>query len=106
MIVKVFQEKILDEINNSGLSIEVVYFVMKDIMREITDTYNNYIDNHREEIDIAKKEGFSGTLSFSEKPQNSTEEVKKEESVFVLIRGSTCCVPQQTATTCQPTWGT
>jgi hypothetical protein len=26
--------------------------------------------------------------------------------VFVLIRGSTCCVPQQTATTCQPTWGT
>lgn len=43
MILNDFREKIISDINNSGLSIDGVYFVMKDIMNEITSLYNQQI---------------------------------------------------------------
>jgi len=43
MILNDFREKIISDINNSGLTIDGVYFVMKDIMNEITSLYNQQI---------------------------------------------------------------
>ena len=41
------KEQIIQNINTSGLSIDAVYFVMKDIMNEIVNLYNQQIEIER-----------------------------------------------------------
>lgn len=40
MILKDFREEIVKTINNSGLSIDAVYFVMKEVLQNIIEAYN------------------------------------------------------------------
>ena len=44
-----FKYKLLDMINQSGLTIEEVYYVWKDIYEELTTTYNNLLVKEQQE---------------------------------------------------------
>lgn len=43
MILRDFRKQLEKVINKSGLSIDVVYFVLKDILNEVTQIYENTI---------------------------------------------------------------
>ena len=38
-----FKNNLLYLINNSGLSIDAVYYVFKDVYRDLDDTYKNFL---------------------------------------------------------------
>ena len=68
MILSDFRKSIEILINNSNLSIDCIYFVMKDILNEVTDIYNSI--RAEEERELQKK---------LEKEENEyTEELKKQ----------------------------
>ena len=68
MILSDFRKSIEILINNSNLSIDCIYFVMKDILNEVTDIYNSI--RAEEERELQKK---------LEKVENEyTEELKKQ----------------------------
>lgn len=64
MILRDMRKKVEDIINQSGLPIDAIYFVLKDILNEVTEIYNNEIA--KEEIQKAEQE-------------NSKEETKDKE---------------------------
>ena len=72
MILNDFREKIISDINNSGLSIDGVYFVMKDIMNEITSLYNQQIQAEA----AAEKEQ---TLDSSNDESSVSAQLEKKE---------------------------
>lgn len=49
-----FKSKLLDVINQSGLTIEEVYYIWKELFEEITANYNNLLVKEQQERD--KKE--------------------------------------------------
>jgi hypothetical protein len=42
MIFRDFEQKIVKIVNESGMSIDAIYFIMKNIMREIEEKYFEY----------------------------------------------------------------
>lgn len=53
MILRNLRKQIEDTINNSGLPIDAIYFVLKDILNEVIEIYNNEITKEEME-DITK----------------------------------------------------
>ena len=43
MILRDFRKQIEDIINQSGLPIDAIYFVLKDILNEVSEIYNNEV---------------------------------------------------------------
>ena len=66
MILKDFRKQIEDIINQSGLSIDAVYFVLKDILNEVTQIY----------VDAAKEEELQAALK--EQGEKEKEDTKEE----------------------------
>lgn len=66
MILKDFRKQIEDIINQSGLSIDAVYFVLKDIFNEVTQIYEN----------VAKEEELQAALK--EQEEKEKEDTKEE----------------------------
>lgn len=66
MILTDLRKNITNTINQSNLSIDIIYFVMKDIMNEIVGLYNQQL--RQEEINNAAA------------GQVETDEVKEEET--------------------------
>ena len=64
MILRNLRKQIENIINQSGLPIDAIYFILKDILNEVTEIYNNEIA--KEEIQKAEQE-------------NSKEETKDKE---------------------------
>lgn len=56
---QIFKESINKIIQNSGLDVGVVYFILKDVFREIETMYYSYLNselmNETEEITVGKK---------------------------------------------------
>ena len=48
MILNDLRKNITDVLNQSGLSIDAIYFVMKDVMNEIVDIYNQQVKKDAE----------------------------------------------------------
>lgn len=42
MIFRIFEQKIIKDINESGMPIDAIYFIMKSIMAEIEQKYFEY----------------------------------------------------------------
>lgn len=65
-----FKQQLVSLINNSRLTVEEVYYVMKDLLNEVTQNYNNQIDQYK----IA-------AAAIAEEPKQEQEVVedKKEE---------------------------
>ena len=73
MILKDFRKQIEDIINQSGLSIDAVYFVLKDILNEVTQIYEN----------VAKEEELQAALEEQEKKEKertNDEDINKENA--------------------------
>lgn len=71
MILKDFRKQIEDIINQSGLSIDAVYFVLKDIFNEVTQIYEN----------VAKEEELQAVLKEQEdkeKEDTNDKDINKE----------------------------
>ena len=71
MILKDFRKQIEDIINQSGLSIDAVYFVLKDILNEVTQIYEN----------VAKEEELQAVLKEQEdkeKEDTNDKDINKE----------------------------
>ena len=71
MILKDFRKQIEDIINQSGLSIDAVYFVLKDIFNEVTQIYENVAKE--EELQAALKEQED-----KEKEDTNDKDINKE----------------------------
>ena len=54
MILRDLENKIINDINESGLSIDAVYFVMKSIMQEVAENYKMY--SAKEDLEKNTKE--------------------------------------------------
>ena len=72
MILKDFRKQIEDIINQSGLSIDAVYFVLKDILNEVTQIYEN----------VAKEEELQAALKEQEEKEkkDTKEEIINKEN--------------------------
>lgn len=47
MILDSFKNKIIQDIQQSNLSIDAIYFVFRDIMNEIVDNYNRVLEQEK-----------------------------------------------------------
>ena len=69
------REKIIKDINESKLSIECVYYLVKDLFREIEGQYANYIQIQKQQKNVKQS-----NLHVLRKPDDSNkEEVPQEE---------------------------
>lgn len=59
-----FKNKLLNVINQSGLTIEEVYYIWKDLFEELTISYNNLLIKEQQEKD--KKENNENTEKANE----------------------------------------
>ena len=66
MILRYVRKQIENIINQSGLPIDAIYFVLKDILNEVTEIYNN---------EIAKEE----MANISDTTENIKENTKDKE---------------------------
>lgn len=56
MVLNNFRKEIIETINKSGLTIDCVYFVLKDIMNDVVTQYNQLIEEEQKKIEEQKKE--------------------------------------------------
>jgi hypothetical protein len=56
MIFRDFEQKIVKDINESGMSIDAIYFIMKSIMQEIEEKYFEYCRIEDEQKNIEQSE--------------------------------------------------
>lgn len=57
MVLNNFRKEIIETINKSGLTIDCVYFVLKDIMNDVVTQYNQLIEEEEQKkIEEQKKE--------------------------------------------------
>lgn len=73
MVLTDFRERIENTINNSNLSIDVVYFVLKDVMTEVEVLYNSILQGER-----AKKQAALEEQEKKEKESTNDEDINKE----------------------------
>lgn len=66
-----FKQQLVGLINNSRLTVEEVYYVMKDLLNEVTQNYNNQIDQYKIAAAAIAKE--------PEQEQEVVEDKEKEE---------------------------
>ena len=71
MYLNTFRNKIIQDINTSKLDIDMIYFVMKDIMLEITDLYNKEV--------ITMAQSIESSDLTEEKIEPNKQEKEKEE---------------------------
>ena len=43
------KQKLIQAVNESGLSLEAIYYVSKDFFRDVDDTYKDFLSKMREE---------------------------------------------------------
>lgn len=75
MIFREVEQKIIKTINESGISIDAIYFIMKSIMAEIEQ---RYFDFCRQE-DIERAEAAQINEEFSSKAEESVATNTNEE---------------------------
>lgn len=77
MILKDFRKQIEDIINQSGLSIDAVYFVLKDILNEVTQIYENVAKEEEQQqaaLEEQEKKEKENTNDKDINKENDTEE--------------------------------
>ena len=49
LLTEQFKDSIINKVNNSGLPPAIIYYVMKDIFKDIESSYINYIDQTKQQ---------------------------------------------------------
>lgn len=74
MIFRDLEQKIVQDLNTSGMSIDAIYFIMKSIMAEIEQRYFEFCRQEDiERAEMAKKE-----LETDQTNEESSSEAEKE----------------------------
>lgn len=74
MIFRDLEQKIVQDLNTSGMSIDAIYFIMKSIMAEIEQRYFEFCRKEDiERAEMAKKELRSDNIN-----EESSSEAEKE----------------------------
>lgn len=71
MILRDFRKQLEKVINESGLPIDAVYFVLKDILNEATQIYENTIREEEQQAALEKQEK-------KEKESTNDKDINKE----------------------------
>ena len=75
LIIEDFKHSIVDTVNQSGLPIGIVYYVMKDIMNELVNNYETYIENaNQKEQQNMVAAAMNNHLSAAEQEDDSINE--------------------------------
>ena len=53
LIIEDVKMNIVNELNNSNLPISVAYYILKDVMNELSNNYDNYIKQARRQEQVA-----------------------------------------------------
>ena len=77
MILNDLRVNITKVLNQSGLSIDVIYYVMKDIMNEVTNLYNQQLQWEQQQNAAAAQEAKEEAQEEQAVP--STDIIEKEE---------------------------
>lgn len=72
--IEYFHKQLIDVINNSGLPVGIVYYILKDSLVEVEKLYNECIQAESQENNIQEK-----TLKMN-LPIDSKEEMENEQS--------------------------
>lgn len=72
MLLNDLRKNITDTIIQSNLSIDCIYFVLRDIMTEVVDLYNKQLENEENET-------VEFDLKGKQEQNQKTEEIKEEE---------------------------
>lgn len=72
MILRDFRKQLEKVINESGLSIDAVYFVLKDILNEVTQIYENTIKEEEQQQAILEEQ------EKKEKENTNDKDINKE----------------------------
>lgn len=75
MILNDFKSKIIETINTSNLTIEVIYYVMKDIMYDVTNQYNTLLQQEAAAQASIKEE----SQAVEEQPVTAASDIDQEE---------------------------
>ena len=75
MIFRNFEQKIIKNINESGMSIDAIYFIMKSIMQEIEEKYYEYCRTE----DIERTEAVQKELESDKENENLASANDNEE---------------------------
>lgn len=68
LIIEDFKHSVVDTVNQSGLPIGIVYYVMKDVMNELVNNYETYIENAN------RKEQYSRPVMDNHLPATEQED--------------------------------
>ena len=69
MILRDLRRQIENVINQSNLSIDAVYFVLKDILNEVTDIYNQEIQKEQQLLDSELQISESNNVNIEKKEE-------------------------------------
>lgn len=84
MIFRDLEQKIVQDLNTSGMSIDAIYFIMKSIMTEIEQRYFEFCRKEDiERAEVAKKELESDNIN-----KESSSEVEKAASTNISEEGA------------------
>lgn len=81
MIFRDLEQKIVQDLNNSGMSIDAIYFIMKSIMQEIEQRYFEFC---RQEDAAAAQEA----LKSEEANEGSSSEVEEPVAANINEEGT------------------
>ena len=84
MIFKKKKKKIIQDLNESGMSIDAVYFIMKSIMQEVEQKYFEYC---RQE-DIERAEAVQKELESDQINEESSSDAEKPVAADVNEEGA------------------
>ena len=84
MIFRDLEQKIVQDLNTSGMSIDAIYFIMKSIMAEIEQRYFEFCRKEDiERAEIAKKE-----LELDNTNKESNSEIKEMATANINEEGA------------------
>ena len=59
LIIEEFKDSIVNTINGSNLPPAIVYYIFKDIYKDVESSYTNYLNQARQQLAIQKREAES-----------------------------------------------
>lgn len=66
------KNKLIDDCNNSNLPLEAVYYIVKDLYRDVCDTYNEYLER------VEKQKLLKALEDTAQDSEVKVEEVSEE----------------------------
>lgn len=59
LIIEEFKDSIVNTINGSNLPPAIVYYIFKDIYKDVESSYTNYLNQARQQLAIQRREAES-----------------------------------------------